>query len=221
MALKPAVQPPRGLPPGLEQTINNIRERFVALEAQVVALQALIDGNTTGKAITLLQQQINSTTEAASNPDGTTALALLNALLGLANGFVVVRDGTLVTRTLQPGPGIFITYPDGFSGNPIISLVPTPDVVPLAFGASDDYDWFDDTDQDAPTEFIEPLLSANAPAALAYLDLDLYDWWQDVDIDEMLLFIDQTPIPSASQSFPPSFDDGFEWSADGFDMDAT
>jgi len=217
MALKPAVQPPRGLPPGLEQTINNIRERFVALEADLANLRLQLDAGNVSKAITLLQQQINQQSDNRSNTDGTNALALINAILAVSNGLLVIRDGVVTSRVLQPGPGIFITYPDGFSGNPIISLVPTPDPVPIAFGGNDSYDWWTDTDQDAPTEFIEPLLSANAPAQLSYLDLDVYDWWVDVELDLIMQLIDATPIPSAPQSFPPGFDDGFHWGGDEAD----
>lgn len=216
MATKPNVEPPRGSDAAISQTIRNIRERFEQLERDLTALQTLVGASTTAKALTLLQQQINQQSSAVANTDGSDALALLNALLAQADGLVVLRNHQLVTRILQAGPGIFITYPDGFSGNPIISLVPTPEVLPLALGSNDAYDWWSDTDQDAPTEFIEPLLGANAPAPLAYLDLDLYDWGGDVDLDPIMLFLDQTPIPSAPQSFPPGLDEGVDW-GDGVD----
>lgn len=152
MATKPAVEPPRGTDPALTQTIRNIRERFQALEADTAAMRTLLDASTSAKALTTLQQQVNALTQRIATITGSEANAVLSALLAMPNGLVVLRDGQLVTRTLQPGFGIVITYPDGFSGDPIIAIVPTPDVLPLARSGDDAYDWSADAGADFMVE---------------------------------------------------------------------
>lgn len=45
----------------------------------------------------------------------------VDALLLQGNGFVVLRDGALITRQLVPGSNVSISNPTGQAGNPVIS----------------------------------------------------------------------------------------------------
>lgn len=105
-----------------QQTVNNIRERFATLEAATVALQGLSAGNTSAKDIQKLQQQVGDLIKKVASLNVSADIAEVASLLSQGNGFVVLKDGHLIVRVLQPGTGIAIVNADGSVGDPIISI---------------------------------------------------------------------------------------------------
>lgn len=67
----PAIQTPRALElRAVQQSVDNIRERFQGVEAQLALISSVVGASTTGQAILSLQAQVNN------------LLAALNALVG-------------------------------------------------------------------------------------------------------------------------------------------
>ena len=106
----------------LQDAIRAARQRIEALERELARVSGLAgqtaytggSGNSTASVagLTALAARV-------------TALeAFMDALLGLDNGLVVVKDGTLISRVLEAGQGITITYPDGQDGNPLFTVIP-------------------------------------------------------------------------------------------------
>lgn len=108
----------------IQGVVDNTRERFQRLEAAVVEIRLLLDSSTTAQAILLLKAQIEKLSAQVAALQGQAELAALIALFDQPDGIVVLKGGTLITRTLIGGGGITITYPDGFGGNPVITLAP-------------------------------------------------------------------------------------------------
>lgn len=105
-----------------QQAIDRIRERFQLLEASVDQLFKLAEGSTSATTIAQLRSQVIQLQKQINLLPSQADLAALNALFANANGILVLRDGTIITRTIEPGLGITVTYGDGFGGNPTIGL---------------------------------------------------------------------------------------------------
>lgn len=57
---RPAVSTPRtGDLRGLQQAIDNLKERLTAADRQIAVLQSLVGANTTAQALTALQRTVN------------------------------------------------------------------------------------------------------------------------------------------------------------------
>lgn len=139
MALgRPAIPTPRELQlRAVQQSIDQIRERFSGVETAIRALQDLVGSNQTIEAIDQLRQQVAALSKKVAALDTSESIALINALVVQPNGLVVLKDGELITRILQAGEGIVILYPDGSVSDPLIKLTFAP-VDPLPLARSDD-----------------------------------------------------------------------------------
>jgi len=112
--------------------VSNIRQRIEAIEA----------------AVDLVQSQANQTSFSAAKSNASLASILselnelrieldaLNNLMQQDDGIVVLHGDDLITRTLEAGLGISITFPDGASGNPLIAS--TGSVYPFITTEDDD-----------------------------------------------------------------------------------
>lgn len=146
---KPNFQTPAAAPREEQQAFDKIRERFTTLEAEVTRLTSIIESSKQFKDIALMQQQIAALARQVKAANQNETVAAIEALLLAGNGFVVVRDGKFVLRVLKPGTNITITYPDGYTGDPIINANGVPDPLPLAGSSSDAWpDWSPDTGSD-------------------------------------------------------------------------
>ena len=125
---------------GLQQVIDNIRERFRASDAEVDRLQRLVAANKSFEELALLKQQVAALAEQVKALNVAPDVAELAELLAGGDGIVVVKDGQLIVRSLEPGAGVVITWPDGAGGNPIIALAAL--VVPGFALPVDGWDWF-------------------------------------------------------------------------------
>lgn len=117
---KPDWQTPSEASRGLQQAINNIRERFKNLEAEVAKFSSLIDVTKTAQALQVLRQQITALAKQLDALSTVEVTAIAN-LLAMDNGIVVLKDGVLITRVLEVGAGLAITNADGANGNPKIT----------------------------------------------------------------------------------------------------
>ena len=112
----PSITPPNRIDlRAIQSAIVNTRRRIEIIEAALASVAS--SGGTsasTSASIASLQAQIAGLSTSAEN-------AALAALLAGADGLVVQSSGMLRVRTLQAGVNIAITYPDGVSGDPVIS----------------------------------------------------------------------------------------------------
>ena len=115
---KPAIGTPASADREWQLAINNIRERFQALEAQVAALQRISGKEDIAQSIRSLQQQLTQLAKQIIALGGE-ADTLLPDLLTHANGIVVLKDGRLITRAIQVTDSLTIDNPAGQDGNPI------------------------------------------------------------------------------------------------------
>ncbi len=128
MATKAAITTPNALDlRAIQAAIAGARQRIEALEKSLAAVagqagQTAYSGgggggsSTSTVAIQTIQAQIT-----ALDLEVNTLQGQMAALLGLADGFVAVSTGTLVSRTLVAGANITITNPTGAGGAPVIA----------------------------------------------------------------------------------------------------
>jgi len=130
----PAIPTPRQLElAAVQQAIDNIRARFQIDEAELARLLRLIGANTTVQTLADLQSQVSQLSKQVKVLNTAPDVAALTALLGQPNGFVVLKDGALITRTLIAGAGgILIQYADGHDGSPIFSIGSLDLVIPVS-----------------------------------------------------------------------------------------
>lgn len=118
---KPAFATPSTADRQVQQVINNIRERFQFLEAETTALRAFIEANTSAAQLLQLRLQISAlTTQVSQLTAGggdPVVNAVIQALLAEPNGVVVLKDGTLITRSVVAGANVTVTNGTGFAGN--------------------------------------------------------------------------------------------------------
>lgn len=146
---KTSWQVPREASPGLAQALNNIRERFQNLEAEVTKFSSLIDVTKATKALQVLRQQIDALEQKIAALTGTAEVAAIAALLAQANGLVVLKDGMLITRVLEVGDGLSITNATGAGGNPRITNSTVPSTSPPS---ADGWDWVGEAGADLGVE---------------------------------------------------------------------
>lgn len=139
---QPAIPTPRALDLRLvQQAIDNIRMRFAADEAQIALALKLLSSNVDAQAIALLQGQVAKLTLQVEILNTSAEVAELAELLASgANGIVVLKNGQLITRVLEPGVGVFIRNPDGSEGDPIIAAA-TVDPFGMPAGGGEDEVW--------------------------------------------------------------------------------
>jgi len=144
----PAISTPRKLElASLQQALDNIRTRFQIDEAELRRLLQLIGANSTLNTLADLQSQVTQLAKQIKVLNTAPDVAALAALLTQPNGFVVLKDGELITRTFIQGPGIIIQYADGHDGSPIFSVGGLDLVVPMVQDAwSASFDDFGDTE---------------------------------------------------------------------------
>jgi hypothetical protein len=130
----PAIPTPRQLElAAVQQAIDNIRARFQIDEAELARLLKLIGANTTIQTLADLQNQVTQLSKQVRALNTAPDVAVLSALLKQPNGFVVLKDGALITRTLVAGAGgVLIQYTDGHDGNPIFSIGSIDLVIPFS-----------------------------------------------------------------------------------------
>lgn len=126
MATKAAITTPNALDlRAIQAAIAGARQRIEALEKSLAAVagqagQTAYSGgggsSTSTVAIQTIQAQIT-----ALDLEVNTLQGQMAALLGLADGFVAVSTGVLVSRTLVAGANITITNPTGAGGAPVIA----------------------------------------------------------------------------------------------------
>jgi len=128
----PAIPTPRQLElAAIQQAIDNIRARFQIDETELRRLLQLIGANSTLQTLANLQGQVSQLSKQVNALNVAPDVAALSALLTQPNGFVVLQDGALITRTLIAGSGIVIQYTDGHDGSPIFSIGSLDLVVPF------------------------------------------------------------------------------------------
>jgi len=128
----PAIQAPRSLElRSMQQVVDNIRERFAAVEALANQTYQLVAASKSVTAVTALQAQIAQLQQQIAAVQQSAAVDALQTLLGNEpNGLVVLKDGVLITRVLQAGENIAIVNPAGTAGDPIIRTAFT-EIVPF------------------------------------------------------------------------------------------
>jgi len=101
----------------IQSAVINTRRRIEIIEGLISSLSTSGGGTSsvTVAALAALQAQIVQ----LGAPDA--ASAALTALMAGSDGFVVHTGAALIVRSLTAGTDIAITYPDGVSGNPVIS----------------------------------------------------------------------------------------------------
>jgi NAD(P)-dependent dehydrogenase (short-subunit alcohol dehydrogenase family) len=128
----PAIQAPSSLElRSVQQLVDNIRERFGAVEALANNTYALVAASKSVTQVTALQAQITQLQQQLATFTNSPAVDALKALLDTqANGLVVLKDGALITRVLQAGENIAIVNPAGTAGDPLIRTAFT-EIVPF------------------------------------------------------------------------------------------
>lgn len=107
----------------LDQFVAAVTERFRNIEA-AVGVQAQTTGSDRELSAPRSQLADIQKAVAALSQDLAAAIALAESFSKAGNGFLVKQGETVVSRRLLPGSHIEITYQDGQSGDPIISLRP-------------------------------------------------------------------------------------------------
>jgi hypothetical protein len=142
----PAIATPRQLDlRNIQQSLDNIKERFRRDEAEILRLRGLLAGDKSSTDITKLQQQVAKLSQQVTALNTAPDVAELVSVLSQSNGFVIVKDGHLLTRVLVPGEGILITWPDGAGGNPVIS---TGNILSIAIARSEEWNFNEDVGED-------------------------------------------------------------------------
>lgn len=120
------LDPRTGLPSqrDLDQLVDNIGERFRALEAQNVAATQ----SAAQDALASLESQVGAlraSLAALGNQIGE-AIALAQSFQSVGNGVMVKQGELIITRNLLPGFSIDIENQDAQDGDPVVIFRPDP-----------------------------------------------------------------------------------------------
>lgn len=116
---KPAISEQRVADRSVSLQVSNIRQRIEAIEGLLATVESQANQTTFNAA----RSSASLSSILARLSELESSLGELEQLFGQDDGLVVLSGGNLITRTLEAGTGIAITYPDGVSGNPIISTI--------------------------------------------------------------------------------------------------